>query len=277
MSSINIFRFALLANFLRGIVSLLGSFVMCAHGEDFAITFNSHHAAAKESADVADEMDLFMDQPVALAWQMLALPGTTMRVRGQVYQAASSLAVPLKELSFEVKIEVAAGAVRAEAGHALGLPQTDRPALYLLKWQADSGGKAAAGGMVRIRRSPRGILVPLKRVSIAAGIDLKPLATVFEQDQVQVTLLDEPEPPTGWDGVFIMQANAAVLGQLKKAALEPEQSMMVVGDMTGMQDTIVAKSAGHGRLLILPARYLSRFSTSPSIQRFVVEFCQPTS
>lgn len=222
-------------------------------------------------------MELFNDQPALLAWRILALPGSKITLRGEVLQAASSLAVPLKELAFEVKTAVAEGSVQAELRHSLALPESGKPAMYLIQWQALNGESALESGIVRLRLSPRGILTPLQTVSLVAEGDWKPWAGLFERDQVKVMPLGQGELTSEWLGVLFTKAGPPLLEKIKTQPLAPGQSLVVFGDLPGMRGTILMKQSGRGRLMILPTAHLADFPTNPALQRLVVEFCQPVS
>lgn len=223
------------------------------------------------------ELDLFVDQPCLLAWQITAAPGTVMSLQGQVFQASSRIAVPLKELSFEVQTTFLANQVQVEARHRLELPQKGKPAAYLIKWQAHHGEAAAATGLVHVRLSTRGLLTPLKHVSIVARDDLSALAQVLESDGVKVVMLEGAEELPSWEGTLIIQANTAALDKIRNLPLGKRQTLLVFGDLANLPDVALAKTAGEGRLVILPAHHLRRFPSSPAMQRLVVELCQPST
>ncbi|MCX6850674.1 MAG: hypothetical protein NTY98_17270 [Verrucomicrobia bacterium] len=220
---------------------------------------------------------MFGDQPALLAWRIIALPGSKITLRGLVFQAASSLAVPLKELAFEAQTTVTEGSVQAEARHTLALPETGKPAVYVIQWQAVNGAAAVAAGAIRLRLAPRGILAPLQSVSLVAEDEWKPLIGAFERDQVKVVPLEHAEPLPTWHGVLFAKASPARLEKIKSQPLEPGQSLVVFGDLPGMRGTILMKPAGRGRLMVVPASRLKDFPNDPALQRLVVEFCQSTS
>lgn len=223
-------------------------------------------------------MELFADQAALLTWKITGLPGTKTLVRGTVLQAASGLAVPLKNLAFEVKTEIAAGSVHTEASHTLALPETGKPAVYVIRWQAVNGEAAVvAEGTIRLRLSLRGILTPLQNVSLTAETSGQPLVEAFERDAVKVSRLESAELPAAWQGVLMTKAGPAAVEKIKALSLEPGQHLIVFADVPDMPDTILAKQAGRGRLIILPASRLAFFATQPALQRLVVEFCQPVS
>ncbi|WP_395749686.1 hypothetical protein [Prosthecobacter sp.] len=210
-----------------------------------------------------------------LAWRILDVPGSKITLRGKVFQAASNLAVPLKELGFEEQTAIAEGSVQAEARHSLVLPATGKPAVYLVQWQAFNGETPQAAGTVRLLLSPRGILTPLQSVSVMADDYLKAWIPVFEQDQIKVVTLEHAEPLPAWHGILFAKASPALLEKIKSQPLEPGQSLVVLGDLPGMRETILMKPAGRGRLMVVPASRCKDFPTDPALQRLIVEFCQP--
>lgn len=247
-----------------------------ARAEDASVTF-IHPAAPPDEATKVTEMEMFGDQPALLAWRITALPGSKMTLRGHVFQAASSLAVPLKELAFEVKTAVPEGRVQTDVKHSLALPETGKPAVYVIQWQAVNGEAAVAAGAIRLRLAPRGILAPLQSVSLMAEDDWKPLIGAFERDQVKVVPLEHAERLPTWQGVLFAKADAARLEKIKLQPLEPGQSLVVFGDLPGMRGTILMKPVGRGRLMVVPTSRGKDFPTDPALQRLVVEFCQPVS
>ncbi len=244
-----------------------------ARAEDASVTF-IHPAASPDEARKVTEMEMFGDQPALLAWRIIALPGSKITLRGHVFQAASSLAVPLKDLAFEAQTTVAEGSVQAVARHTLALPESGKPAVYLVQWQALKGEAPLAAGTVRLRLSPRGLLTPLQNVSFVAEGDWKPWVGLFERDQVKVV---QTELTQAWLGVLFTKAGPAVLEKIKSQPLEAGQSLVVFGELPGMPGTILMKQSGRGRLMILPASRIKDFPTNPALQRLVVEFCQPVS
>lgn len=260
--------------FRQGLLSVI--FLGAAFAADVSVSFVQPGAPMKQDKTTT-ELELFMDQPAALTWRMSALPNTQVFVRGRVFQAASSIAVPLNELAFEVKMETAGDHVQAEAAHVLALPQSGRPAAYLIQWQAVSGETVAGAGTVRLRLSPRGILTPLQCVSLTAEKDLESLVGELERDQVQVVRLKDAGLPAAWQGILIAKASPAEVEKIKGMALEHGQDLILFGDLPGMPATILAKQAGRGRLLILPTSRLGDFATNPALQRLAVEFCQPAA
>ncbi|WP_395740078.1 hypothetical protein [Prosthecobacter sp.] len=249
---------------------------MSARAEDPSVTF-IHPASPSGETRKTAEVEMFSDQPSVLGWRILAVPGSRITLRGKVFQAASSLAVPLKDLGFEEKTTIAEGSVQAEARHSLVLPETGKPAVYLVQWQALNGETPHAAGTVRLRLSPRGLLTPLQSVSVMAEDDLKPWIPVFERDQVKVVTLAHAERLPAWQGLLFVKASPAMLEKIKSQPLEPGQCLVVIGDLPGMRETMLMKPAGRGRLMVVPASRCKDFPSDPALQRLIVEFCQSAS
>lgn len=247
-----------------------------ARAEDVSVTF-IHPTAPPDEATKVAEVEMFGDRPALLAWRIMALPGSKVSLRGQVFQSASSLAVPLRELAFEVKTVVAEGRVQTDVRHSLALPETGKPGVYVIQWQAVNGEAAVAAGAIRLRLAPRGILAPLQSVSLMAEGDWKPLIGAFERDQVKVVSLEHAELLPTWQGVLFAKADTAMLEKIKTQPLAPGQSLVVFGDLPGMRGTILMKPAGRGQLMVVPASRIKDFPTNPALQRLVVEFCQSVS
>jgi hypothetical protein len=256
--------------------ALLMAACLSARAENPSVTFIHPASSSGETRKMA-EMEMFNGQPALLAWRILAVPGSKITLRGKVFQAASSLAVPLKELGFEEQTTIAEGSVQAEAKHSLVLPETGKPAVYLVQWQSLNGDTPQAVGTVRLRLSSRGILTPLQSVSVMADDDLKPWIPVFEQDQVKVVTLEHAEPLPAWQGILFAKASPVMLEKIKSQPLETGQCLVVIGDLPGMRQTILMKPSGRGRLMVVPASRCKDFPTDPALQRLIVEFCQSPS
>lgn len=221
------------------------------------------HVRAEEFITTSEEVDLFADQPCELTWDIHALPGSEVVIRGQVLQASSSLAVPLKELNFELKAQVEAGKIAAQTRHTLSLPKAARVAVFIVKWQS-----GAAVGNVIVRLFPERVLPAYPPVMIDDHEALQPLRAAFEAEKIV--------PGTDWKGIrFTKAKSSAEIEPLKSQALAAGQCHVVFADLPGLRGTTLVKPAGAGRLIIMPSAFLNRFPTSPLVQQSILDLSKP--
>lgn len=221
--------------------------------------FLALHARAQEFVTTREELDLFDDQPCELLWDIHALPGTEAVIRGQVFQASSSLAVPLKDLEFELKTRVDAGKIAAEASHTLRLPKAGRAAVFLVKWQSGD-----VVGNIVIRTFPERVLPAYPPVTFDEHEALQPLRAAFEAEKIA--------PSMDWKGIrFTKVKSAAELGPLKTQSLAAHQCHVVFADLPGLRGTTLVKPAGAGRIIIVPTAFLARFPNSPVVQHTILD------
>lgn len=218
---------------------------------------------AEEFITTREEVDLFADQPCELTWDIHALPESKVVIRGQVFQASSSLAVPLKDLNFELPAQVKAGEIATQARQTLSLPKAARVAVFIVKWQS---GDAAGNVVVRI--FPERVLPVYPPVTIDEHEALQPLRTAFEADKIV--------PSTDWKGIrFTRAKSSAEIEPLKSQALAADQCHVVFADLPGLRGTTLVKPAGAGRLIIVPTAFLTRFPTSPLVQQTILDLSKP--
>lgn len=218
---------------------------------------------AEEYVTTLEDVDLFADRPCQLTWDIHALPGSEVVIRGQVLQASSSLAVPLKDLNFELKAQVEAGRIATQARHTLPLPKAGRVAVFVVKWQS-----GAAAGSIIVRTFPERVLPSYPPVTIDEHEALQPLREAFEGKKVA--------PSSNWKGIRFTKVKAsAEIEPLKAQALGADQCHVVFADLPGLRGTTFVKPAGAGRLIIAPTAFLARFPTSPVVQQTILDLSQP--
>ncbi|MBE7494727.1 MAG: hypothetical protein HS117_07265 [Verrucomicrobiaceae bacterium] len=217
----------------------------------------------RTGAPALAEVDVFDDRPCDLSWRVLALPESEIVIRGQVFQASSSLAVPLKDLSFELKTRVEAGKVTAEAHHTLNLPSAGRVQGFLVKWQSGT-----ASGNIVVRTFPDRVLPAYPPVTIDEHDALQPLREAFEAKKIALS--------ADWKGIrFTKAKSAAEVEQFKSQALAVDQCHVVFTDLPGLHGSVLVKPAGAGRLIIVPSAFLTRFPTSPLVQQSILDLSKP--
>ena len=227
------------------------------------VCFFALHVRAEVFVTTREEVDLFAEVPCELTWDIHTLPGSEVSIRGQVLQTSSSLAVPLKDLNFELKARVEAGRIATQARHTLPLPKADRVAVFIVKWQC-----GAAAGSIIVRTFPERMLPAYPPIMIDEHEALQLLREAFEGEKVT--------PTADWKGIRFTKVKAsAEIEPLKAQALAEGQCHVVFADLPGLRGTTFAKPAGAGRLIIVPTAFLARFPTSPIVQQTILNLSKP--
>jgi hypothetical protein len=217
------------------------------------------------------EMDLFQGDDCDLTWLARSLPGTEITLQAEVFQAATAMALPLKDLHFELKSRIGAEQISTELKHRLALPISERPLIFWVKWQTKTNGESTQKGNVLIRTFPRGLLSDWPHVMISEQAELNPIHDAFTKEHVEISRSLKPQG-ANWKGTFFLLAKGDELEKLQRAPLSQDQCIVVFADLPGLIGSSLVKSLGTGRLVVLPISWLSRFQTSPMLQKTTRDF-----
>ena len=214
------------------------------------------------------DIDLFYGDACELTWCLRGLPNTSTELECKVFQASTSLAIPLRNLDFALSARIEANKISTFLTHRLALPTPEKPATFLVKWRSLSQSKTTQQGSLLIRVSPHGLLAAWPGVHVFDQADLAPVKEAFIKDGNNVSVLYEIET-SDWKGTLLARAKGRELEEFQKHKLKQDQCLVVFGDVKGLPSSIIVKPLGPGRIIILPLRWLSLFQKSPNIQNTI--------
>jgi hypothetical protein len=231
-----------------------------------SVQFWMNHASETDRA----EIDLFQGDACDLTWLARGLPNSSPTLKGEVFQAATTLALPLKDLNFEITSHIEPGKISTELKHKLSIPVSDRPLTLLVKWRTQPSLETSQNGNLLIRIFPHGLLADWPNVMISEQVELNAVHAAFTRNNVETSRLSKPQNED-WKGTYFIVAQGRELEALQKTPLSKDQCLIVFADLPGLRGSSLANPIGAGRLVVVPTSWITRFEKSPLIQKTIRE------